>query len=86
MSLYMEHETRYQTALNFEEILMNRENVLPIKIVEIQLRRRGGLHILERISLFLYSVSVCKVMFANERETLPEGEELQFRKAVAKEL
>ena len=42
MSLYMEHETRYQTGLNFEEILMNRENVLPIKAVAIQLRNGGG--------------------------------------------
>ena len=41
MSLYMEHETRYQTALNFEEILMNRENVLPIKSIAIQMRKGG---------------------------------------------
>ena len=37
MLLYMEHETRYQTGLNFEEILMNIEDVLPIKAVAIQL-------------------------------------------------
>ena len=42
MSLYMEHETRYQTALNFEEILMNRENVFPIKALAIQLRKGEG--------------------------------------------
>ena len=37
MSLYMEHETRYQTGLNFEEILMNIEEVFPIKAAAIQL-------------------------------------------------
>ena len=41
MSLYMVHETLYQTGLNFEEILMNIEDVLPIKAVAIQLVKRG---------------------------------------------
>ena len=65
--------------------VLNKLSLL-IKGQHINCARGGGLHRSERISLFLYSVSVCKVMFTNERETLPEGEELQFQKAVAKEL